>query len=179
MDQTRNQAPVTRKYSKEVNTADLPITQKADIDLDQPIIHGEALANVAGDVDHAADYLARLKFNEDPVTIIINETGKETDYPETHVPVQVQGKGAEVFYDGKWISICWLPIGQEITTKRKYLEALLRSKSETVRTQHDDATVERPRNMLRRSNTANYPVQIMEDRNPLGREWLSGLMRSH
>lgn len=175
----QNQAPVTRKYKQEINTADLPIEQKKDIDLDSPIIHGEALANVAGDVDHAKDYLATLQFNEDPVTIIINENGRQTDYPETHVPVQVQGKGAEVLINGRWVSICWLPIGQELTTKRKYLEALLRSKSESINTQHEDATVERPRNILRRANTSNYPVQVLEDRNPLGREWLSGLMRSH
>lgn len=175
----QNQAPVTRKYKQEINTADLPIEQKKDIDLDSPIIHGEALANVAGDVDYAKDYLAMLKFNEEPVTIIINEAGRQTDYPETHVPVQIQGKGAEVLIDGKWVAICWLPIGQELTTKRKYLEALLRSKSESISTQHEDANVERPRNILRRSNTSNYPVQVLEDRNPLGREWLSGLMRSH
>ncbi len=167
------QNPVKRAYNrKELHSEDFPIAQKADIDLDSPIIHGEALANIAGDVNHAADYLAQLAFNEEPVTILIEENSR-SDFPETHVPVQVNGKPAEVLQNGKWLPIGWLPVGIEITTKRKYVEVLARSKTDGIKTVHDEGNVERPRNTVQRRTSANYPMSILEDRNPKGREWLS------
>ena len=168
----------TRKYKRSIHSEDFPLSQKSDIDLDQPIVHGEALANVSGDVSFAADYLSQLAFNEEPVTIIIEEN-QRSDFPETHVPVSVQGKGAELFTNGQWLEVGWLPIGSELITKRKYVEVLVRSKSDSIKTNHDDATVERPRNTVTRRTSANYPVTVLEDRNPLGREWIARIRMSH
>lgn len=167
---------VTRKYKRSIHTEDLPIAQKSDIDLDSPIIHGEALANIVNDAK--SDYMAALAFNEEPVTILIEENTR-TDFPETHVAVAVQGKGAEIFENGKWLEIGWLPIGREIITKRKYVEVLARSKSDSVKTVHDDATVANPRNTLQRRTSANYPLSILQDANPKGREWLTSIRMSH
>lgn len=173
------QAPVTRKYNRrEINSEDIPLTQKSDIDLDSVIVHGESLPNVGGDPKVNASYMAQLAFNEEPVTIIIEENTR-SDFPETFVPVAVQGKGAEVFTNGAWVEVGWLPIGVEITTKRKYVEVLIRSKSDSVKTEHDDATVERPRNRVTRRSSANYPVTILQDNNPLGRKWLTDIRMSH
>lgn len=169
---------VTRKYKRAYSTEEMPLAQKNDIDLDAPIVHGETLANVGGSVDFAADYLSQLAFNEEPVTIIIEEN-QRSDFPETHVPASVRGKGAEMFTNGQWIEVGWLPIGRELITKRKYVEVLVRSKSDSIKTEHDDATVERPRNAISRRTSANYPVTVLEDRNPLGREWISRIRMSH
>ena len=171
-------ASVTRKYKRSIHTEDFPLGQKGDIDLDKPVVHGESLANVSGDVNFASDYLAKLAFNEEPVTIIIEEN-QRSDLPEPFVPSYVQGKGAEIFTNGQWLEVGWLPIGREIIVKRKYIENLVFSKSDSIRTIHDDATVERPRNSVTRRTSANYPITILEDRNPLGREWIAKIRMSH
>lgn len=165
--------PVKRTYTrKELHSEDFALGQKADIDLDSPIVHGESLANIAGDVSQAKQYIDALAFNEEPVTILIEENSR-SDFPETHVSVQVNGKPAEVLQNGQWLPIGWLPVGIEITTKRKFVEVLARSKTDGIKTVHDEATIERPRNTINRRTSANYPMSILEDRNPKGREWLS------
>lgn len=176
----KNSPSGSRKYSRAMHSEDHALAQKDDIDigLDKAIVHGEALASVAGDVNHQADYLAALNFMEEPVTILIEENTR-SELPESHVPVGVNGKGAEVLIDGKWVEAGWLPIGRELTTKRKYVEVLLRSKADTINTDHDDATVERPRNMVKRRTAAQYPVSVLHDANPKSREWQARVRMSH
>lgn len=171
--------PVKRAYNRrETNSEDFPLGQKGDIDLDGEIKHGESIEQVSFDINRQKEHMAKLAFNEEPVTIIIEENSR-SDNPETHVPVSVQGKEAEIFTNGQWVSIGWLPVNQALTTKRKYVEVLLRSKSDAIRTMHDDANIERPRNTVRRSTSSNYPVTILEDNNPLGREWVASIRREH
>lgn len=171
--------PAKRQYKgREVNTAEFAVGQKNDIDLDSQIIHGEAIPNVAGDNEVNAQYMAELAFMEEPVTIKIEENSR-SDFPETHVPVQVQGRGAEVLVNGQWVEMTWVPVNVILTMKRKFVEVLARSKSDSIRTNHDDATVERPRNTINRRTTANYPLSILSDDNPRGREWLQRIMMAH
>jgi len=171
--------PVKRAYSRKgTNSEDFPLGQKDDIDLDGEIKHGESIEQVSFDVNRQKEYMAKLAFNEEAITIIIEENSR-SENPETHVPVSVNGKDAEVFTNGHWVSIGWLPVNQALTTKRKYVEVLLRAKSDSIKTMHDDATIERPRNMVRRSTSSNYPVTILEDKNPLGREWVAAIRREH
>jgi len=172
--------PVKRQYNrKEVHTGDMQIAQKPDIDLglESQIIHGEELPTME-DLRAKQKHADELAFMEEPVTIRIEENSK-SDFPETHVPVQVQGKSAEVLNNGKWMEIGWLPIGVPLTTKRKYVEVLARAKPENIRTQHDDANVERPRNLVTRRASAAYPLSIIRDDNPRGHEWLSAIMMGH
>jgi hypothetical protein len=84
-----------------------------------------------------------------------------------------------VLIEGRWVPLGWLPIGQVITTKRKYLENLIRSKSDHIRTIHDDADVATPRNTVQRRTSGNYPTTIIEDGNPLGREWAARVRAGH
>lgn len=168
--------PVTRQYNrKEVNTGDMAIGQKSDIDisLDAQIVHGESIPNIVDE-----KFIADLAFMEEPVTILIADNSR-SDFPETHVPVQVNEQGAEVFQNGQWLTIGWLPIGVQLTTKRKYVEVLARSKSDAIKTNHDDATVERPQNKITRRTSANYPISVLQDNNPRGTEWLSQIMMGH
>ena len=164
--------PVKRQYNrKEVSTSDTEIEQRSSIDLGDLVnfVRNAPIPSL-GEKPLLPDYLEALAFNEEPVTISIEENSR-SDFPETYVPVGVQGHGAEVFVNGEWITVGWLPIGPVITTKRKYLEVLIRSKSDHIRTQHDDASVAVPRNTLNRRTSGNYPVTIIEDSNPKGREW--------
>lgn len=175
--------PVTRQYNRrEVHTGDMEVGQKADLDLslDQSVSHGESLANISGDTGLNSGLLQELAFMEEPVMIRIEESGGG-DFPETHVPVQVNGRGAEVLNTttGKWMELTWLPIGVAMTVKRKYVEVLARSKSDSIRTQHEDATVERPSNRVVRRTKSNYPLSILGDDNPRGHEWLSRIMMAH
>lgn len=172
--------PVKRQYNKrEVSTEDMPVAQSASVDLADLVnlIRNPALPNT-GEKPLQKDYLDALAFAEEPVTISIEENSR-SDYPETHVFVQSAGQGAEIWINNQWCTVTWLPIGQVLTTKRKYLEILLRSKSDHVRTQHDDATVAVPQNKLNRRTSGNYPVTIIEDRNPLGFEWASRIRAEH
>jgi len=179
MDASNN--PVVRRNRKVIDTGDIGVAQKSDIDLslDSSIVHGESMVLVADDVNKNQDYYDQLKFNEEPVTILVAENSYGSDMPETHVPVSVNGKGAEILVNGKWIEVTWLPVNQELTTKRKYVENLVRSKSDTIRTKHDDATVEKPRNTISRTTSAKYPISILCDENPKSREWYSRLMANH
>lgn len=167
-----------RQTGRDMNTADMPLTQKSDIDLDLPVQHGESLINVAGENALNDDYQRELAFMEEPVTIRIEENSR-SDFPETHVPVQVNGRGAEVMMNGKWTELTWVPINMVVTMKRKFVEVLARSKSESIKTQHDDANVERPRNLVQRRSSSNYPLSILRDDNPRGMEWLQRIMLSH
>lgn len=168
------------RYTREKHTADMPIEQKSDIDLglEQTLVHGEGLANVAGSLSDPHGLAAELAFNEEPVTIRLEENSR-SDFPETHVPAGVNGRGAEIWLDGKWVAAQWLPVNMPITVKRKYVEVLLRSKSDNIRTKHEDANVEKPQNRVERRTTSNYPMSIIEDKNPRGANWASRIMQGY
>ncbi len=168
--------PVKRQYNRaEVNTGDMPVGQRADIDMDSKIIHGQGIINASGDTELNTKFHEDLAFNEEPVTIRIEENSG-SDFPETYVPVYVNGKGAEVFYNGRWQEVGWLPIGMEVTTRRKSVEQLARSKVEIVRTQHGDTREEKPQNKVVRRNKSAYALTVLQDDNPKGREWLSRVL---
>lgn len=171
--------PAKRTYvRREANTGEMPIAQKDDINLDADIQRGESLVMVAAESELNEVHQAALAFMEEPLTIRIEENSR-SDFPETHVPVAVNGRGAEVFMNGQWVPMTWLPIGQPIITKRKYVEVLARSKQDAIRTVHDDANVERPRNSISRSSKVSYPLSIIRDDNPKGHEWLSRIIMGH
>jgi hypothetical protein len=164
----------TRK--REVHTGDMQLAQKGDVDLslDSTIIHGEGLPNLTNDAELVQD----LAFMEEPVTLRISASSGNKGIPETHVYVAVQGRGAEVMLNGKWCEITWLPIDVNLTTKRKYVEVLARANPESITTIHDDATVERPRNLYQRRPSAAYPMSIIQDTSR-GAEWLSRIVMGH
>jgi hypothetical protein len=121
------------------------------------------------------EYLADLAFNEEPVTILI-QPGAEENAPNYHL-CSVNGKGAEVLLDRKWIEFKYLPVGQEVTTKRKYLEVLLRSKRNTVIAGYQLQDGKDPVNTTMRPTSAAMAVTIVEDRSPRGRAWASEMLR--
>ena len=168
---------VKRNQQKEQHSTDHAVDQFPDMDITDGITRDAGIVVAREDVE--SDFVRDLRFNEDAVTIILHENSR-TDSPETHVMCSVNGKGAEVLVNGKWMEMLYLPVGVELTTKRKYVERFLQSKTDAVRTVHDDTNVEKPRNMVNRSSSARYPLSVLNDPNPSrGGAWLAQMSRGH
>jgi hypothetical protein len=119
---------------KEIHSSETPIEQKRDVVKD-PQAHRDEGDIVKGNPDALKkDYLDRLAFMEEAVTIRI-EPGAEENAPQ-HVMLCVNGRGCEVLLNGKWKSFPggWIPIGKVLTIKRKYVEVLARSKIDRIET---------------------------------------------
>jgi len=167
--------PVTRRRQREVSTDDLEVGQPQQIDWDAARLeHDNVIEPVSAEVLHK-EYMEALAFDREPVEIVI---GRST---EKHAPLTVDcwvnGKGAEVFQNGKWVEYGWLPMGINVVTRRMYVEVLARSKVTTVRTpdKDDDISVQlanKPvRNTMMKTN-----FSIVRDDNPKGRQWIAGIL---
>lgn len=156
-----------------LNTADVKIEQPRVIDEAQDRL-GQVVQSDE-DVLRDKDRLERLAMGEDPVTIIINPSNEEN--APTSYPCWVNGKGAEVFLNGEWLPITYLPVGVELVTRRKYVEVLARAKTDNIRTVHDSANVERPRNRIERTTSAVANFTVLEDKNPRGPAYFAELRR--
>lgn len=156
--------PALRRQT--VDTEQFPIGQMPDVSIDSP----RESDIVAADSTTVFDQLA---FNEEPITILVEASGRE-DFP---VPPQVSVNGvpAEVWDGRRWLKMGFFPLGQEITTKRKYAEVLVGSKPQTVRTKVEELASGQTRNMVSRVAHARFPFTVIEDRNPNGRAWLQEL----
>lgn len=163
---------------QELHTADIKIDQKDDIvsngrdnsdlvDRDSEIVQAHQLP--------AKAYLDELKFNEEPVTIRI-EPSPDKNAALWH-PIWVNGKGCEVWRAGQWREMTYLPVGQVVVVKRKYVEVMLRGKTDTVQTLVAEAPGENPVNTVRRFTSAVMSFSIIEDKNPLGAAWVNEIRR--
>ena len=169
-----------KSSGKELNTGDMPINQRAPIDMDEsPLLRtGESL--IAVDIDLGQAYLEALAFAEEPVCIRLERSSAKN--PPKTVPCWVQGKGAEVFSDGKWWALGFLPIGQPIITRRKYIEAISRAKIDSIDTQHvsaDKADTEYIENEVRVNTSALYSFSVIRDNNPKGADWLTKILAEY
>lgn len=120
------------------------------------------------------DHLEELKFNDDPIAIIIAQPNEKN--PPTHQPVWVNGKGAEMLIGGQFVEMIYLPVGVPLVTKRKYVEALARSKFDQIRTRIIEHQNRHPDNVIDRTRLATALFTVIEDRNPLGRPWLEEML---
>lgn len=137
--------------------------------------HKEEGEIVLTDKPFQKDYIEALAFAEEPVKIVLNPSSEKN--AATSFPVWVNGKGAEVFQNGRWDEIGYLPVGRPIIIKRKVLEVIIRAKLDAVTTTHDDATVERPINRINRATSAVHSYSILEDKNPMGQAWAIEMIR--
>lgn len=156
---------------QELNTEQFAIGQK-------PPISGNP-ADYDGDIVIAQqvidkDYAAELAFNEEPVTIRLQPSADKN--AAMAMPVTVNGKPAEVFHNGRWTEIGYLPVNRNLTVKRKVLEVILRSKIDTVNTHIIGAETENPRNEVTRLTSHMHSCSILEDQNPRGAVWASELI---
>lgn len=158
-----------------------PLLSTADVKIEQPRQIEEAADRlnqvVAGDESILEDTVQaeRLAMGEDPVLIEITPSSEEN--APTSYPAWVNGKGAEVFLNGQWLPVTYLPVGVAITVKRKYVEVLARAKTDHIKTVHDEANVALPRNTIQRTTSAVANFTVLEDPNPRGPAWLAEIRR--
>jgi hypothetical protein len=112
---------------------------------------------------------------EEPVTIRIEPSSDKNAMGA--FPVWVNGRGAEVYQNGRWDSIAYLPVGQVLVIKRKYLEVIIRAKVDTIHTKIQEMDSERPNNVINRFTTPVHSFSILEDKNPRGPAWVTELRR--
>lgn len=172
----------TRRARRERDTNEFEIEQPETVILphDGPITRPENIVKSEGPL--SADYMALLAFNEDPVAMILQQTGE--DHSPKFQECWVNGRGIEFLTDeGKWrvnypgSTPGYAPIGVPFTTKRKYAEQLVRARKDRVETFHEEAPVKNPINQVIRSTSSTAPLSIIEDRSPKAHEWLRRVMR--
>ena len=160
------------KGSRETNSEDIKVGQRGSRNIDVAPENETLIALSDGLEDSDEAYHAALSFMEQPVKIRISPSA-EKNAPTT-VQCWVNGKGAEHFRNGKWLQCGWLPVGQEVVTRRKYVEVLARSRLESVSTRvvkHEN----REENMADRTASTKYPVSILQD-TAEGHEWFSRIL---
>jgi hypothetical protein len=121
------------------------------------------------------EYKAALAFMEEPVTIRLHPSSDINAIATFEV--RVNGKGGEIFRHGRWFEATWLPVGEEIIIKRKYLEVIARAKIDTIRTPRMESLREHPDNRPTRFTSSVHSFSMIEDRNPRGAAWLTELLR--
>lgn len=155
-----------------LHSSDIKIEQKADIGDDVLEREPEIVL-----VDKMPDkeYADALAFAEEPVKIRLEPSSEKN--AATSFPVWVNGKPAEIFQNGKWREIGYLPVGQIITVKRKVVEIIARAKIDTIDTEVKDQDSERPNNAIKRRTSAVHSFSVLGDTNPIGAAWLTELIR--
>lgn len=165
---------------KEIHSGDMKIEQRDTIDMEiSPLLRtGDSIEVADGGTSLA--YAEDVAFAEEPIRVRI-ERSTEKNSPH-YVPCWVNGRGAEVFKDGKWHVLGALPLGVPFITRRKYVEVIALAKNDSI-----DTHPPTPSDILEGKNventvdivtTAKYPFSVIEDPNPRGREWLSKVMYS-
>jgi hypothetical protein len=163
-----------RRQSKEVHTSDMGVGQQPTVDLDARLENPEpeTIEPVQGFL--SKNYAEDLAFNEQPVKIRL-EPSSEKFAPRV-ADGWVNGVGIEVLMNGKWVALGYIPVGQVVVTKRKYVEVLARAKHDSVTTQVVETPGEDPRNYAHRFTSVKYPFSVIEDRSPNGSDWLQRLI---
>ena len=164
-----------RRSRRETSNADFDITQPSDILMPATgeLERGEVIINSTGRSVNES-YMQDLAMAEDPVTILIYPS-REKNAPVV-VDCWVNGRGAEVFVNGKWSVFNCLPVNVAVTTKRKYVEVLARARIDTVATEVEDETADQPSNRLIRNSSSSVVFTVIGDKNPRGGEWLRRIM---
>lgn len=135
---------------------------------------------VTGEIIHAsddADYMADLAMMEEPVTIRLEPSSDKN--AATAFPVWVNGRKAEVYQNGRWDEIGYLPTGRVLVVKRKVLEVIARAKVDTVHTRVQEMDSERPNNVIERFTSPVHSFSVLEDKNPCGAAWLAEVRRRY
>jgi len=164
----------TRRARRERHTAEMELGQPDKIVMPDEGLpeRGEVIEPVGSPLE--SDYTRALLFSEEPVTILINKSAEK--FAPLTVDCWVNGKGAEVMTDRGWVEFGWLPVERPVTTKRKYVEVLARSKHMSIQTQHGTQHDENPNNEVLRSNSLKAQFSVIGDKNPKGGIWLQQLM---
>ena len=155
---------------QELHSSTLPIEQMPPI-LDHANYEGDIILVDSTIADK--DYLNELAFMEEAVTIRLEPSSDRN--AAMAFPVWVNGKPAEVFQNGRWYEVGYLPVAQVITVRRKVLENIIRAKIDTIHTNVSDGND--PNNVMQRFTSPVHSFSIIEDRNPKGPAWVTEIRR--
>lgn len=120
--------------------------------------------------------IEKLAFNEEPMTILIHRSHEKFS-PRCTDLICINGVKAEMLLRQGWTQMGYLPRGHAFITKRKYVEVLATSKMDTIQTQVEDLPGGETRNLVDRIVTATCTFSVIEDKNPMGVEWLTRLLQ--
>lgn len=165
---------------KEINSEDTKIDQRP-LDVDAAMAAGKdrrEIIEAGEDVLENSDWLDELEFNEEPVTIYI-ERSSEKNAANSHY-IAVNGTGCEVWYENlkRWVETPYVPAGQKLTVKRKYVACMVSAKIDTIETDVDTPSqAEYVGNRERRNTSSVISFSVLEDKNSAGQAWLASLKR--
>lgn len=171
--------PPTSLPARELHTADVREPELSEVKM-PPL--GQGLPDrgdtqvAIPDAHISKDYLAQLAFMEEPVKIRIEPPA--ADNPQMTVDCYCNGKGAEILDErtGRWLEFNILPVGLVVTTKRKYVEILARSKTMKVSTPDHSDGRNIDNNNVTRAHARSHVFSIIEDKNPRGAQWFTALI---
>lgn len=115
-------------------------------------------------------YLGDLAFNEEWVTIEIH-SASERDTANLTDFVSVNGEKPKILVNGKPVEFGYLPKNVPLTLQRKFVDALIRSKSDIVKTKVSHGQGGVTFNQLTRATHRTNSISLIEDKNPKGKEW--------
>lgn len=183
----------------ELQSDDVKIEQKPAIVLVPPKKRGEKtkktvresdVVKAGEDVLKDKDYLDKLAFMEQPVTVRLEPSNEKN--AATVFPIWVNGTGCEVYFDtvsgksihpedgkGRWLQCAYVPVDEELTIKRKYLEVIIRAKIDTVQTQVIEHPGLDPENRVSRFTSPIHSFSILYDPDPRGPDWVKSIRRKN
>ena len=106
--------------------------------------------------------VAQAAFMEQPVTIEVAAPMNEND--PNHVVLNVNGINQPVFF------------GHPVTIRRKYVEVLARMKQTGYTQRATNYINPEDSNQLIPRTALVHPFQVLEDKNPKGREWVRHIL---
>lgn len=116
-----------------------------------------------------------LAFAEEPVMILIHRSTEKFSARCTDF-IAINGTKGEMLFKNGWVQMGYFPRGVPVVTKRKYIEVLARARNESIATQVIEHDNEDPQNNVERNVTHIASFSVLEDKNPLGAEWLVRLL---
>lgn len=162
--------PTSFSKTPERSTEDFPVEQKRRVvteeDRDTVIESVPALARTEAEA---------LKMGEEPVTIMVARS-TEKNAPAS-VDCWVNGKGIEIMLGDRWVPTGAAPRGIPFTTKRKYVEVLMRARIDSVENKHDPVGSEHVNNWVERNTSQFAHVQLLKDDNPNSLVWFESISR--
>lgn len=139
--------------------------REAVLDFTTGVFQGAGISELAiiSSEREFTDQAEYLKFMEDPVVITIHTVNDPNAPPVIRVGVNGEGY--------------WLPRGQRIKLRRKFVERLARSQPRRIETKMSPDQSREDAHDIKTRTGLDYPFEVNYDPSPLGPQWLRRVMR--
>lgn len=160
---------------QELHSSNVKVEQKPDL-VGNQILERSEIVDATEDELWNRSMLDALAFNEEPVTIRL-EFGMQEN-PAKYLPVWCNGRPAELFINDRWVEYKHgIPIGENITVRRKIVAVIATTKIDHVSTDVIERRGDNPINTERRRTSVAQSFSVIHDPNPAGHAWLTNLLR--